>query len=242
MKAALVTGGSRGIGRAVALKLSGDGYHVIINYLNSMEGALETLSSIKAIGGTGEILKFDVGNPADCAGAVETWQNANPDMAIEVLVNNAGIREDNLMAIMSDNQWYNVINTNLNSFYNVTKPVLKQMISKRKGRIITISSLSGQRGIPGQTNYSAAKAGLIGATKALALEVASRKITVNAIAPGLIKTDMVEGLNLEAYTKEIPAKRLGEPEEIASLVSFLAGESAGYITGQVIAINGGLYL
>jgi 3-oxoacyl-[acyl-carrier protein] reductase len=237
-KYALVTGGSRGIGRAIVETLSKDGYHVIINYVNNENAAKETL---QATGGKGELLRFDVSNNEQTVKALTGWATANPDEYIEVLVNNAGIRKDNLLWWMENEQWEKVINTNLNSFYNVTKPLLKDMLSHKNGRIVNIVSLSGVKGLPGQTNYSAAKGGVIAATKALAQEIGRKNVTVNAVAPGFIHTDMTSDLPEAELRKMIPLGRFGNATEVASLVSFLASGKAAYITGQVININGGLY-
>lgn len=241
MKYALVTGGSRGIGRAICVRLARMGYYVIINYVSNDAAAQEALSLVKAEGSDGELLKFDVADPETSEEAIRAWQKAHEGEYIEVVVNNAGIRKDNLMVWLENDEWLKVINTNLNSFYNVTHALIQPMVTHKNGRIVNMASLSGQKGLPGQTNYSAAKGGIIAATKALALELAPRKITVNAVAPGFIKTDMVEGLDEAELKKQIPAKRFGEPEEVAALVGFLVSEEAGYITGQVIPINGGLY-
>lgn len=241
MKVALVTGGSRGIGRAICVKLASMGYHVLVNYVSNDAAAEDTLNEITAAGGTGELIKFDVSSDDESSKAIKAWQDANPTEYIEVLVNNAGIRKDNLMLWLEDSDWYKVISTNLNSFYNVTHAVLQAMAVHKNGRIVNMASLSGLKGLPGQTNYSAAKGGIIAATKALAQEVAARKITVNAVAPGFIKTDMVEGLDEAELKKTIPAKRFGEPSEVANLVGFLVSPEASYITGQIIGINGGLY-
>ena len=241
MKYTLVTGGSRGIGRAVCLKLSEMGYPVIINYLSNENAALETKQMIEEKGGTAELLPFDVGCVESVDSALNGWSEKHPDDYIAILVNNAGIRQDTLMIFMQNQQWNDVINTNLNGFFYVTRRLLKDMLTKRSGRIINIVSLSGQKGLPGQTNYSAAKAAVIGATKALAQEVAPRKITVNAVAPGFIVTDMVKDLDENTMKTMIPAGRFGQPEEVAALVGFLASEQASYITGQAISINGGLY-
>ncbi|MBO8446683.1 MAG: 3-oxoacyl-ACP reductase FabG [Bacteroidetes bacterium] len=241
MKYALVTGGSRGIGRAVCVKLARMGYFVIINFVSNQTEAEKTLSMVKEAGSDGELLKFDVSSTEESAKALEAWQAAHPDDYIEVLVNNAGIRKDNLMLWMDQDDWYKVLNTGLSAFYNVTKPLLKAMVLKKYGRIINMASLSGLKGLPGQTNYSAAKGGLIAATKALAQEVAKKRVTVNAVAPGFINTDMVEGLDIKALSSQIPAGRFGEPEEVAALVGFLASPEASYINGEVISINGGLY-
>ncbi len=237
-KYALVTGGSRGIGRAICRKLASMGYHVLINYVSREDAALQTL---ELIGGQGELIRFDVADPEAVAVAVSAWQQAHPEEYIEVLVNNAGIRRDNLLIWMEPEDWRKVLDTTLGGFYNVTKAVLQPMLLHKYGRIINVSSLSGLKGLPGQTNYSAAKGGLIAATKALAQEVARKKVTVNAVAPGFIRTDMVEGLDEAALKKDIPAARFGEPEEVASIVGFLASEEASYITGEVISVNGGLY-
>lgn len=241
MKVALVTGGSRGIGRAVCIRLASLGCYVLINYVSNDAAARETLDAVRAAGGDGELMKFDVGDAAAAEAAVKAWQDANPDEYVSILVNNAGIRKDNLMLWLGPDDWNDVISTNLGGFYNVTRLVLQSMAVHRFGRIVNVASLSGLKGLPGQTNYSAAKGGLIAATKALAAEVAQRKITVNAVAPGFIKTDMLEGLDEEALKKDIPARRFGEPEEVAALVAFLVSDEAAYITGQAISINGGLY-
>lgn len=243
MKYALVTGGSRGIGRAVSVKLAQMGYRIIINYVNNTAAAEETLKLVREAGSDGEMLKFNVGDAQQVQEAIAAWQNAHAeaDEYIEIVVNNAGIRRDNLMALMPGEDWVSVINTTLNGFYNVTAPLISQMQFHKFGRIINMASVSGIMGMQGQTNYSAAKGGLIAATKALAKEVARKNITVNAVAPGFIKTDMVEGLDEAALKKTIPANRFGQPEEVAALVGFLASPEAGYITGNVISINGGLY-
>jgi len=241
MKSALVTGGSRGIGRAVCYKLAEQGYHIIINYRSNEQEALATLENIKAKGGTGELLKFDVGSKEDIQSVLGAWIENNKDSNIEVLVNNAGIKEDGLMMWMKDEQWENVLGTSLNGFFYVTRLVLNSMLLKRYGRIINMVSLSGLKGLAGQTNYSAAKAGVIGATKALAQEVGKRGVTVNAVAPGFIRTDMTEGLPEDELKKMIPVNRFGTVEEVAHAVGFLAAPEAGYITGTVISVNGGLY-
>lgn len=241
MKYALVTGASRGLGKATAIRLAKDGFAVIINYMSNKEAAEDTLRQIEAQGGTGELLPFDVASAEAIEKALETWSAAHPDDYISVLVNNAGIRQDNLMIFMQEDQWNRVIDTTLNGFFYITRRLLKDMMTHRSGRIINMASLSGLKGMPGQTNYSAAKAALIGATKALAQEVAARKVTVNAIAPGFISTDMTKELNEAELKKLVPLGRFGKPEEVAALASFLASDDAAYITGQVISINGGLY-
>jgi 3-oxoacyl-[acyl-carrier protein] reductase len=241
MNCALVTGGSRGIGRAVCIKLAGMGYHVLVNYKGNEAEANNTVALIKEKGGSGELLQFDVSQKEDIQQKLGGWLELNADKPIEVLVNNAGIKEDGLMMWMKDSQWEDVIRTNLDGFFYVTRLVLNGMLLKRYGRIINVVSLSGLKGMPGQTNYSAAKAGVIGATKALAQEVGRRGITVNAVAPGFIKTDMTEGLNEKELMAIIPVKRFGLPEEVAHAVGFLASADAGYITAEVLSINGGLY-
>lgn len=238
---ALVTGGSRGIGRAVSVKLAQMGYKVIVNYMSNDLEAENTLQLIRQAGSDGELLKFDVSNTEEAQEALEGWMNAHPDDYIEVLVNNAGIRKDNLLVWMEPNDFTKVLTTNLFSFYNVTRPLLTPMLRHKYGRIINMASLSGLKGLPGQCNYSAAKGGLIAATKALAQEIGRKNVTVNAVAPGFVKTDMVEGLDEAELKKTIPMNRFGEPEEIAALVGFLASKEAGYITGECISINGGLY-
>jgi len=241
MNYALITGGSRGIGRAVCIELAGKGYPIIINYASNVAAALETKQMIEDAGGVAELLQFDVACNVSVDKALEDWTDRHPDDYIGVLVNNAGIRDDAIMVFMRDEQWQKVIDISLNGFFYVTRRALKTMLMKRNGRIINIVSLSGLKGMPGQTNYSAAKAAVIGATKALAQEVAPRKVTVNAVAPGFITTDMTKELNEDELRKNIPAGRFGKPEEVAALVGFLASDSAAYITGEVISINGGLY-
>jgi 3-oxoacyl-[acyl-carrier protein] reductase len=241
MNYALVTGGSRGIGRAASIRLAREGYGILINYVSNEAKARETAALIEEAGGTAQLLPFDVGDAAQTAKAIADWQAAHPDDFIEVLVNNAGIRRDGLLIWMEPDDWHRVLSTTLDGFYNVTRAVLQPMLLKKSGRIINIASLSGLKGLPGQTNYSAAKGGLIAATKALAQEVGRKKVTVNAIAPGFVKTDMVEGLDEATLKKDIPLQRFGEPEEVAALVAFLASPDAAYITGECISINGGLY-
>ncbi len=241
MKYALVTGGSRGIGRAVCIQLAQIGYHILINYRSNEAEAQQTAILIRSAGVDADLIQFDVANRKEVQEKLGGWIEANPEKTIEVLVNNAGIRDDGLLMWMKDEQWDNVLNTSLGGFFNVTRLVVNQMLLKKYGRIINIVSLSGLKGLPGQTNYSAAKAGVIGATKALAQEIGRKGITVNAIAPGFIKTDMTEGLNEAELKALIPLRRFGTPEEVAFTVGFLAAPEAGYITGEVISINGGLY-
>ncbi|MNU24482.1 3-oxoacyl-[acyl-carrier-protein] reductase FabG [compost metagenome] len=241
MKYALVTGGSRGIGRAVCVALAQLGYPVIINYKGNVTAAEETAALVKAAGQEAVLLPFDVAKKEDVTAALGGWIEANKGSTIEVLVNNAGIRNDVLMAFMEDEQWRSVLDTSLEGMYNVTRTIMQPLLMNRFGRIINIVSLSGLKGMPGQVNYSAAKAGIIGATKALAQEIAKRNITVNAIAPGFVASDMTSDLNEKELSAMIPMNRFGKPEEVAALVKFLASKDAGYITGQVISINGGLY-
>ena len=241
MEFALVTGGSRGIGRAIALELARRGMPVIINYLSNTQAAEQTKAEIEALGVTAELMQFDTASPEAIEKALEQWAEAHPDDYIQVLVNNAGVRRDNLMTFMQDEEWHQVLDTTLNGFFYLTRRLLKDMLTHRNGRVINVTSLSGIKGLPGQANYSAAKAAVIGATKALAQEVAQRKVTVNAVAPGFIDTDMTKDLDVSELKKLVPMRRFGKPEEVASLVGFLASPEAAYITGQVISINGGLY-
>ena len=217
------------------------GYRILINFVHNSEKAEETLELVRKEGQDGELLQFDVADAASARKAIDDWQQAHPDDYVAILVNNAGIRRDNLLALMPDEDWTAVLNTTLNGFFNVTKPLIPMMQFHKFGRIINMASLSGIKGLPGQTNYSAAKGGIIAATKALAQEVARKNITVNAVAPGFIKTDMTSDLDEDGLKKTIPARRFGEPEEVAALIGFLASDDAGYITGNVISINGGLY-
>ncbi|AEA43425.1 3-oxoacyl-ACP reductase FabG [Fluviicola taffensis] len=242
MKCALVTGASRGIGRAIAIQLSQDlDLHIIINYASNQTAAEETLKLIQDAGGSGEILHFDVKDGAAVKTAVDNWYTANPEGIIHVLVNNAGITKDNLFPWVTEDDWDAVVNTSLKGMYNCTQAVIQKMLRQRKGRIINIASLSGLKGVPGQTNYSAAKGGMIAATKALSQEIAKRNITVNAIAPGFIESDMTSELDMNELKRMVPANRFGKVEEVAYLASFLASEKAAYITGEVININGGIY-
>ena len=237
-KYALITGGSRGIGRAVCIRLAQEGYRVIINYASNEAEAQKTL---ELCNGQGELMPFDVSDSLQVRTALNEWQKSHDGEYIEVVVNNAGIRRDNVMALMPEDDWHRVLDITLAGFFNVTQPLLPAMQLHKFGRIINMASVSGLKGLPGQTNYSAAKGGIIAATKALAQEVARRGITVNAVAPGFIKTDMTEGLDEATLKKQIPAQRFGTPEEVAHAVAFLASRESGYITGNVISINGGLY-
>lgn len=241
MKHALVTGGSRGIGRAICIELSNLGYNVIINYKGNKAAAEETLNMIKNNGKSAELLQFDISNVDEVDSQLEKWFNNNEGSYISVLVNNAGIRNDSLMLWMQNEQWKNVIDTNLNGFFYVTRRLIKDMLVRKSGRVINIVSLSGIKGLPGQTNYSAAKAAVIGATKALAQEVGRKGVTVNAIAPGYIKSEMTEDLDEKELSKLVPVNRFGLPEEVAYLVGVLTNERAAYITGEVISVNGGIH-
>ncbi|MBP6872052.1 MAG: 3-oxoacyl-ACP reductase FabG [Bacteroidales bacterium] len=240
-KYALVTGGSRGIGKATCIRLAEMGYPVIINYRSNEEEARQTMAAVVGNGGEAELLPFDVSSQEAAEKALDLWMEAHPDDYIAILVNNAGIRKDNLLVFMNDEEWNSVMNTNLGSLFFITRKLIKNMMVNKWGRIINVVSLSGIKGLPGQVNYSAAKAGVIGATKALAQEVAKKNITVNAVAPGFIRTDMTKDLDENQHKPLIPMGRFGNPEEVAEAVAFLAGERTGYITGEVISVNGGLY-
>jgi 3-oxoacyl-[acyl-carrier protein] reductase len=241
-KHALVTGGSRGIGKAVCIQLAKDTeYHILINYNSNKLEALNTLKEVNRVGGSGEILQFNVVNVDEVKKVLDAWNERNKDAIIEVLVNNAGITKDGLFMWMPQNDWQDVINTSLNGFFNVTNYLIQKLLVNRYGRIINMVSVSGLKGTPGQTNYSAAKGAVIAATKALAQEVAKRNITVNAVAPGFIKTDMTSELDEKELKKMIPVNRFGTAEEVAHVVSFLASNKASYITGEIININGGIY-
>lgn len=236
---ALVTGGSRGIGRAICVQLARDGYHVIINYKSNHEAAQKTLLEIEKAGGEAELLPFDVSNMTSVDNALSQWEQENDGKFIEVLVNNAGITQNAIFLDMEPSQWHRVIDTSLNGFYYVTRRVLLEMVMHHKGRIINMSSVIGIQGMRGSSNYAVAKAGLIGATKSLAIEVAPKKITVNAIAPGAVDTEIMEEEMKQMAIQHNPMRRLGKPEEVAHLVSFLCSDKASYITGQVICIDGG---
>ena len=242
MKCAIITGGSRGIGRAICQKLAADtDYHILINYQSNKAAAEETLAAVKDMGATGELLKFNVADFEEVKSVLDQWQEANPEAVVETIVNNAGITKDGLFMWMTPEDWSSVINTSLNGFFNVTNFFIQRMLRNKYGRIVNIVSVSGVKGTPGQTNYSAAKGAVVAATKALAQEVGKRNITVNAVAPGFIKTDMTSELNEKEVINLVPANRFGEAEEVADLVSFLVSRKAGYITGEVININGGIY-
>jgi 3-oxoacyl-[acyl-carrier protein] reductase len=238
----LITGASKGIGRAIALQLAKDHQlHILINYSSDTKAAEDTLDKIFSEGGSGELMKFKVQDKPDVDKAISRWLETNPEKFIKVLVNNAGITKDGLFMWMPETNWDDVISISLKGMFNVTQNVIRHMLKNKSGRIINISSISGLRGVPGQTNYSTAKAGIIGATKALAQEVARMNITVNAVAPGFINTAMIKSIDMEKYLKVIPVGRVGEPEEVAHLVSFLNYKKSSYITGEVINVNGGLY-
>ena len=242
MKCALVTGGSRGIGSAICQKLAADTqYHILINYQSNKEAAEQTLEAVKNAGATGEIIQFNVANFDEVQNALTKWQEANPEAVVEAIVNNAGITKDGLFMWMSAEDWNSVVNTSLNGFFNVTNFFIQKMLRNKYGRIVNMVSVSGVKGTAGQTNYSAAKGAVVAATKALAQEVAKRNITVNAVAPGFIRTDMTSQLDEKELIRLVPVNRFGEAEEVADLVSFLVSKKASYITGEIININGGIY-
>lgn len=235
-KKVLVTGASRGIGREIALYLAKNGYDIDVHYVHNKDKALEVANEIKTFGVNTEIIQFNIKNREECYSALS-------EKLYYGIVLNAGIARDNVFPLLEGDEWDDVIQTNLTGFYNVLKPLVMPMISNRiKGRIITMSSVSALSGNRGQINYSASKAGIIGATRSLSLELAKRGITVNCVAPGIIDTDMIKDIPVDEVKKLIPMKRLGQAKEVASLVNYLMGEDASYITGQVISVNGGLYL
>ncbi|MCB0536921.1 MAG: 3-oxoacyl-ACP reductase FabG [Chitinophagales bacterium] len=240
-KVAFITGGSRGIGKACSIELAKKGYDILLNYKNNDTAAKETKKEVEALGVACELLKMDVSDKKDIESKLTNWLDTNKDKTIEVLVNNAGIKQDNLMIWLTDENWESVINTSLNSFFYITRLLIKGMVANKFGRIINMVSLSGVKGMAGQTNYAAAKGGVIAATKSLAQELGRRNITVNAVAPGFIKTDMTEDIDESNYKNHIPLKRFGKVEEVSALVGFLASKEASYITGEVINVNGGLY-
>ena len=237
-KKVLVTGASGGIGRAIALAAAQAGYEIVAHYNNGKEKAESLKSEIEAAGGTCSLLQFNISDREECRTKLEVWSEKNG--AFWGIVLNAGICRDNAFPALSDENWDNVIHTNLDGFYNVLKPLVMPLCRKKRGRVITIASVSGVIGNRGQVNYSASKAGIIGATKALAVELASRKITVNCIAPGFIETDMIKDAPVEHILPTIPMGRAGKPEEVASLAVYLLSEGASYITRQVIGVNGGI--
>ena len=237
---ALITGASRGIGRAIAIELAKERCSILLNYKSNHAAAEETKRLIEEAGGEAELMPFDVSQPDAINAALDKWFSAHPNDYIDVLVNNAGIRRDGLMVFMSDEDWHDVLSSTTEGFFYITQRVLQGMLYAHRGRIVNITSIAGIYGTQGQVNYSAAKAAIIGATKALSKEMAARNITVNAVAPGYITTDMTADLDETELKKTIPAGRLGTPEDVAHLVSFLCSDKASYITGQVISIAGGL--
>jgi 3-oxoacyl-[acyl-carrier protein] reductase len=236
---AIVTGGGRGIGRAIAIELARENYYVIINYKSNERAATETLACIQNAGGNGEIIKFDIADSAEAGKAVEAI--VNRFASIDVLINNAGVTADNLFLMMPETEWDLVIDTTLKGFYNMTKPILKKMLRHKRGCVVSIASVAGLIGNKGQANYSAAKAGLIGASRSIASEVAKKGIRVNVVAPGLIDTDMIKEAPVDMIKNIIPMGRIGKPEEVAKVVRFLCSDDASYITGQVISVNGGMF-
>jgi 3-oxoacyl-[acyl-carrier protein] reductase len=241
MKIALVTGGSRGIGKAISIKLAHDGYYVLVNYRSNETAARDTLDRIRSGGGDGALMQCDVSDPKQVNSVLDQWHGSNPDRYIEVLVNNAGLTRDNLMVFMTDDEWEDVIATNQNSFFYVTRHLLQNMLVNKYGRIVNVVSLSGQKGLAGQVNYAASKGAVIAATKSLAMEVGKKRVTVNAVAPGFIRTEMTKDLDEKQLSAMVPLRRFGTPEEVAEVVSFLVSESASYITGEIISVNGGMH-
>ena len=240
MKSILVTGSSRGIGKAIVFELAQQGYEVVVHCRSRRDEANEIADKIESNGGKARVLQFDVVDRMACSEAIEADIEAHG--VYYGVVCNAGISRDNAFPALSEEDWDSVIHTNLDSFYNVLRPIIMPLVRNRKSaRIVTLSSVSGLMGNRGQVNYSAAKAGIIGATKALAVELAKRNITVNCVAPGLIETDMIKDAPVEEALKVIPMRRAGLPEEVASLVSYLMSDGAGYITRQVISVNGGMF-
>ena len=237
-KTAIITGASRGIGRATAVQLARAGYFVIINFKTNETAAQETLNMVKSEGGDGTIIPFDVADSEQTRNAVKTITEQYKN--IQVLINNAGITADGLFMLLGEEEWGSVINTSLNGFYHMTKPILREMIRKKRGSIVSVSSLSALMPNRGQANYAAAKAGIIAASRSLASEVARFGVRVNVVAPGLIETDMIKDAPVDQIKQIIPMARLGKPQEVASVIRFLCSDDASYVTGQVIGINGGI--
>lgn len=238
-RVALVTGGSKGIGAAIAAELARSGFDLWLNYRGDHEAAERVADAVRAVGRQCRLVPFDVADPEAAREALEPLlAEETPD----ALVNNAGFARDTLMVWMKEEEWKDVLAVHLDGFFHVTKAVLAGMLKRRRGRIVNIVSTSGQRGMPGQVNYASAKAGLIGATRALALEVAKRNVLVNAVAPGFIETEMTEGLPRDQIVPMIPLGRIGTAEEVAGVVGFLCSDRASYLTGQVISVNGGVYM
>jgi 3-oxoacyl-[acyl-carrier protein] reductase len=238
-KVAIVTGASRGIGRAISLELARSGYFIVINYQNNIQAAEKTLEMVREHNSDGECVQFDVSSAEQTRIAIENITSRFDN--IEVLVNNAGITSDDLFLMMSENSWDSVVNTTLKGFYNVTRPVLQHMVVQKHGAIVSMASVAGIMGNRGQANYAAAKAGLIGASRSVAYEVARLGIRVNVVAPGLIDTDMIRDLPIKNIKTLIPMARIGNPEEVAKVVGFLCSNDASYVTGQVISVNGGMF-